>query len=129
MKNCIFIFLLVLSLDGVFAQITIDTSATEYTLRLKEGDVTRRLSFRRYKDSVTFTDINYAVSPAYKSNLSIEVKYIKKLWDMAKDSIKISLKYISVGNPTEYPDVLTNQINAFNKSSKWQAHVKKNGKK
>ena len=129
MIKYLLIAFLFLSSDNLFAQITIDSSATEFSVKLKEGEVTRTLNFRRYKDSVKFTDLKYYVSPASKGNLSTETKYIKQLWDEAKDKIQINLKSVSIGNPTEYNDILLNQINAFNKSSKWQAHVKKNGKK
>jgi len=53
-----------------------------------------------------------------------EVAVLQDFYNIAHQQIKIDLWNMNIGNPYEYEDVLTNQINVFAKDSVWQSYYK-----
>jgi hypothetical protein len=105
------------------AEITVTQSANEYALKYSDSTMFRILSFRKNEADNIFRSLHYSLG--YKSEaLAHEILYIDTLWRIAESNIEIDLTSADIGYPMEFPDVIRNYIDTFNRSKKWQAHVK-----
>jgi hypothetical protein len=109
------------------AEITVTHSANEYSLKYSDSTMFRILSFRKNDTDSVFRYLHYSLG--YKSEaLSHEIFYMDTLWRIADCNIDIDLTSADIGYPLEFQDVIMNYIDTFNKSKKWQSHVKAKGK-
>ena len=126
-------FILLTFAHTLNAQVKITKSDVDYSLIIAHDQVIRTLTFWKDKDSSIYHSVKYDVSDFQetnsKKNLEDEIQYIKKLWEIAEDSICFSLKSFNIGYPLLYADILKNHINAFLASEDWQNYSRKNGKK
>ncbi len=124
------LFLLYNSTD---AQIKIEKSVIDYTLKIEKDSIYQILTFWKHKDSTIYSSVKYSITDFNKitteRNLADEISTINQLWDIAKDSITFDLQSFNIGYPLLYSDILKNHIQAFIESENWQNHVKLNGKK
>ncbi len=114
------------------AQISVSKTNVDYTVQLKENNELHILTFWKDKDSTIYTSVKYSVSDFNKEikdrTLKNEIAVINQLWQIAEDSIIISLESFNIGYPLLYSDIFKNHIRAFLNSKNWQEHVKNNGK-
>lgn len=125
-------FILLTLAHTLNAQVKITKSEVDFSMIIEQDQVTRTLTFWKDKDSSIYNSVKYNVSDfrgtTSKKNLEDEIQYIKKLWEVAEDSICFNLKSFNIGYPLLYHDILRNHINAFLASEDWQNYSRKNGK-
>jgi len=106
----------------------ITRTAVDFSLKV-DGDSTiyKILSFYKHKDSSSYYHFKYTCN-CEGQTLAKQKKLISDLWSIANDSININLRSVDIGYLYTYPDLLRKHIDAFQKDSLWNAHVKNNGK-
>lgn len=92
--------------------VTIDESFGDFSLRLDLADRYYILSFSRYDSAYSYQSIRYTASFDSIRYLQEEIETIDKLYNIARDSIIIDLKYAIVGHPLLYHDILKHHIEA-----------------
>lgn len=89
-----------------------------------------RLTFWKDKDSLVHRGMQFRARPLdpaqwrAKPRLADCVPAIGRLWDAAAESVAIDLRSVDVGYPTQFPDVLRRQIEAFASSPEWRRQLK-----
>ncbi|MRR09473.1 hypothetical protein EG831_05245 [bacterium] len=90
-----------------------------------------RLTFWKDKDSLVHRGMQFRVRPLdpgqwkAKPRLADCVPAIGRLWDAAAESVAIDLRFVDVGYPAQFPDVLRRQIAAFAASPEWKQQLKR----
>lgn len=124
----LFIFCSLLS----FPQVSVQKTESDYTLRMDSDSIIRHLVFWKDKDSSYYKGCKYSCTKFMISKTELElkdeIKYLDELWKIAADSININISAFFIGYPQEYSDIFLNQIEAFQKSEKWQQHLIEKGK-
>ncbi|MBU8892331.1 MAG: hypothetical protein KOO66_06100 [Bacteroidales bacterium] len=132
-RNILITICLILLFNFLNAQVSIEKSVVDYSLKIKGDSVYQILSFWKHKDSTIYKTVKYSVTdfnnPAQEKKLIKEISTIDGLWSIAKDSIKFDLQSFNIGYPLLYSDILKNHIRAFLDSEDWQNHLRQNGKK
>jgi len=132
-RNIITTSLLLLIFSFLNAQIKIEKSIVDYSLKIEQDSIHRTLTFWKNKDSTIYTSVKYSITDfnnvLFEKKLFDETSTINQLWDIAKDSINYNLQSFNISYPLYYSDILKNHIKAFNDSKEWQNHIEQNGKK
>ena len=107
-------------------------SSTDVSYAVCDSDMlySYRLTFWKDKDSTVHRGLQFRVRPLdpkqyhSKPRLADCVPVIGRLWDAAAESVAIDLRYVDVGYPVQFPDVLRRQIDVFAASSDWRKQLK-----
>jgi len=111
------------------SNLKVKRSEVDFSLLLRDSLDYRVLIFSKQSDSVQFVHMKYSSVVSDSLLLENEINTIKRLWNIASDSIDISLSSVNIGYPMEYKDVLKRQIEAFLSDKEWREFVNENGKK
>jgi hypothetical protein len=133
LKKTLISFCLILSFNLLEAQVYIEKTAVDFTLKIEQDSTYRILRFWKHIDSTIYSSVNYSIADFNTATteryLKDEINIIEHLWNIAEDSILINVNSFNIGYPLIYRDVYKKHIQAFKNSSDWQNHVNQNGKK
>jgi hypothetical protein len=121
-------------------QITFDSTSWTYEATMIVNDCRKKVLFlsypvdsgRKFYSEIRYQTDSPALTHGYGAHLgptlAYEIPYIKTLWDTLNKKIRIKLNGASIGNPSEYKDVLNNYVTLLQNAPSWQNQLRKKRK-